>query len=230
MPAAVIPALYAAGAIGGGIASYKAAKAASRVSPQEQAALDAQKNASDQLAASGQQLTNTGLPQLQQAGKYFSTLMGGNRAALQQQLAPDVANLNDVYGGTQRTLSRFLKGPDRDYQMGELSRQRAGAIGSLFTGARDRGAAGLLSLGQYGVSQGTSALSGAAGIAGNAGQSLFQNRAYGNQITGQAGASTAQLLFSLLQSYLMQRGGGGSYAKVPSLPVTTGWAGSGYGG
>lgn len=230
MPAAVIPAIYAASAIGGGIASYKAAKAASKRTPEEQQALQTQTAASQQLLNQGRTLTNYGLPLLQQGGKYFSTLMGGNRAALQQQLAPDIANLNDVYGGTQKTLQRFLRGPDRDYQMGELARQRAGAIGSLFTGARDRAAGNVVNLGQYGVSGGTSALSGAAGVASNLGAGAFQNRVYGNQQTAQAGAGTAQLLFSLLQTYLGQKGGGGSsFASVPSLPVTSGWAGSGYG-
>ena len=225
MPAAAIPIAMGASAL---INYFSARKAAQRT-PEETAALQTQTNASNQLITQGQQLTNFGLPKLQQAGNYFSTLMGGNRAALQQQLAPDVANINDVYGGTQRTLARFLRGPDRDYQMGELSRQRAGAIGSLFTGARDRAAGTVLNLGQYGVGQGTNALGAAAGVSNAAGQSAFQNRAYGNQITQQAGAGTAQLLFSLLQSYL-NRGGGSSFASVPNIPTTSGWAGSGFGG
>ena len=230
MPAAAIPIAMGASAL----INYYSARKASQRTPEETAALQTQTNASNQLIDQGRMLTNFGLPKLQQAGNYFSTLAGGNRAALQQQLAPDVRNINDVYGGTQRTLARFLKGPDRDYQMGELSRQRAGQIGSLFTGARDRAAGTLLNLGQYGVSGGTTALSSAAGVAANAGQSAFQNRVYGNQIGAQAGSNTASLIFSLLQSYLNRGatsgGGTGSFASIPSIPVTSGWAGSGFGG
>jgi hypothetical protein len=192
MPAAALPALIGAGgAIGSGLLGFFGAKKAATLTPVEQQAQSQQMGASKTLGDQGQMLTGYGMPKLQQAGTYYSGLASGNRAAVGQTLAPDVANINDTYGGTQRTLSRFLKGPDRDYQVGELARQRAGAIGGLFTGARQRGVEGLTSLGQYGVSQGNAALSGAAGIARGVGSDAMQNRYGGAQLQSEAGSSTA---------------------------------------
>lgn len=210
MPAAAIPLLYGATAIGSGIASYRSAKKAGKLSPVEEEAQRTQQGASNALTDQGRMLTNYGMPQLQQASRYYSTIAGGNRAAIQQTLAPDVANINDTYGGTQRTLARFLKGPDRDYQLGELARQRAGAIGSLFTGARQRGVESLVNLGQYGVSQGAAAYGGAAGVAGNLASMGQSNRQYATQLQRDAGAGTANLVFQLLKLYAQQRGSSSS--------------------
>lgn len=222
MPAAAIPAIIGAGgAIGSGLLGFFGAKRASTPSPVETQAQQTQTDASKALGAQGALLTNYGMPKLQQAGNYFSTLAGGNRAATAQALAPDVANINSTYGGAQRTISRFLRGPERDMQLGDLSRQRAGAVGSLFTGARDRGVSGLASLGEYGVGQGTAAYGGAANIASGVQGMGMQNRFGGAALQRQAGADTASLIFQLLRSGLFS--GKGSGGSTPNIPTMTGW-------
>jgi hypothetical protein len=200
MPAAAIPAISAGGAIGSGLLNYFRAKNASKPNPIERQAQQTQTNAANQLSQQGAGLSAFGMPKLQQAGNYFSTLAGGNRAAIGQAVAPDAQNINSVYGGTQRTLNRFLRGPDRDFQTGELARQRASGIGSLFTGARTRGVAGLTEMGQFGASAGASSLGGAAGIAGQVGSSAMSNRYAGADLQRQAGSDTAGFIFQLLKS------------------------------
>lgn len=201
MSVAAVPAIIGAGgAIGGGILNYMGAKKAGTPGKDEAAATRAQTGAGNELAAGGRQLAGFGMPKLQQAGNYFSTLAGGNRAATTQALAPETEQINQIYGGTQRTLARFLRGPDRDYQMGELARQRTGALGSLFRDARARGVEGLVNLGQYGVSQGAGMTGGAAGIAGDVARAYQGNRLTASELQRQAGSDTAGLLFQLLKS------------------------------
>jgi hypothetical protein len=215
MAAAALPiAIGASGAL-----SYFSAKNASKLSPVEKQSQQQQLDASRALTSQGTQLSGYGMPKLQQAGNYFSSLASGNRAQTAQTLAPEVQNINDVYGGTQRTLSRFLRGPDRDYQMGELSRNRANAIGGLFRDARDKGVAGLVNLGQYGTSQGTAALTGGAGIAGGVSNTAMNNRYAGAQLQSQAGSDTAALIFQLLKAYATKAPGG---ARIPSVGATGG--------
>ncbi len=223
MPAAAIPALATAGgSIGAGLLNYFSAKGASKPGKEEGAAIQQQTDAGTQLGQQGQALSGFGMPKLQQAGNYFSTLAGGNRAATTQALAPETEQINKVYGGTQRTLARFLKGPDRDYQFGELARERTGQIGSLFRDARQRGIEGQVNLGQYGVSTGASLNQGAAGIAGEIANRGQQNRYAGQSLQRQSGSDTASLIFQLLRSGALGKGGGskpfGGIAMAPADP------------
>lgn len=222
MPAAAIPGIaMGAGSIGAGLLNYFGAKKGSQPGKEEAGAIKTQTGAADQLSQQGSQLSGFGMPKLQQAGNYFSTLAGGNRAATSQALAPETEQVNALYGGTQRTLQRFLKGPDRDYQTGELARQRVGALGSLVTGARQRGVEGLVGLGQFGVGQGAAATSGAAGIAGDAADRGMRNRFGGQDLQRQAGSDTAGLIFQLLRSGAFKWGSGNNLpgANIPfSIP------------
>lgn len=217
--AAIGPTISAAGSIGAGLLNFFSAKKSGKPGKDEAAATRTQTDASNELSTSGRDLTAYGMPKLQQAGNYFSTLAGGNRAATTQALAPEVEQINDVYGGTQRTLARFLRGPDRDYQMGELSRQRAGSIGSLFTGARERGVAGLVRLGEFGVGQGTALKQGAAGIAGDVADRAMRNRYGGAELERSAGADTAGLIFQLLRSGAFKWGKGGGSSGLPGTQI-----------
>lgn len=223
MPAAAIPAIATAGgSIGSGLLNYFSAKGASKPGKEEGAAIQGQTSAGNQLTAQGSQLSGFGMPKLQQAGNYFSTLAGGNRAATGQALAPEAEQIKSLYGGTQRTLQRFLKGPDRDYQTGELARQRTGALGSLFTGARERGVAGLVNLGQYGTSQGASATAEGGGILGSVANRGQANRFGGQDLQRQAGADSASLIFQLLKGGAFKwgkGGGGGSSSLFTSIPA-----------
>ncbi|HEY9016317.1 MAG TPA: hypothetical protein VIM84_14785 [Gemmatimonadales bacterium] len=239
MPAAAIPAIIgAAGSVGAAGLGYLSSRKAGRQSPAELQAQQAQQGYQRELAGQGRELTQTGrtltqygLPQLQQATGYFSKLASGGRGVTNQVLAPETERLNAVYGGTQRTLSRFLRGPDRDYQMGELARERAGAIGGLARDARQAGVAGLVNLGQYGVEAGrgfagagANAMSGAAGIASNVASQAGNARIAGADLQRQAGADIGGLVFQLLKGMSGRAGGrsGGGGFTIPSLPVTGG--------
>ena len=228
MPAAAVPALIGAGSsIGSGLLSYFGAKKASKPNPLETQAQQTQTGAATQLAGQGKALSDFGMPKLQQAGNYFSTLAGGNRAATAQTLAPEAQNINDTYTGAGTTISRFLRGPERDFQTAELARGRAGAIGSLFTGARDRGVSGLTNLGMYGTNAGVQASEGAAAISGNVADRSMSNRFGGAGLQRQAGADTAGLIFQLLKSGMFSRGtGGASTGGSPTVEPYSGGASS----
>jgi hypothetical protein len=120
-----------------------------------------------------------GQGQLQQSGKYFSTLASGNRSAMTQALAPQIEATNDVYSGTTRSLSRFLRGPEKDLQLAEAERGRAGAVSSLFRGGRGSANSALAEMGAGNAGQGMGLFS----------QSLGANTAAGGMYGGVAGLS-----------------------------------------
>lgn len=214
MPAAAIPALITAGgAIGSTLLGRKAASGATRMSNEESAALTSQTRAANTLQDQSSSLFRTALPQIQQGSRYFSALAGGNRSVMQQTLAPEVEGINATYGGTRRSLARFLRGPDRDYQMGELERERAGKVASLFRDVRGNANQRLLEHGDQLMGIGQAGVGTAAGIQSGAQNSLFRNRMAGAQMEEQAGSDMGSLFFELLKSY----GGGGAKAGTPKL-------------
>lgn len=192
--------------------AYQAHKASSKAD-----ALTANQTALGKTqAAQSQSLFKQGMPQLQQAGNYFSTLAKGDRAATTQALAPAVANINDVYGGTARTLSRFLRGPERDTQMAEAERERAGKIGSLFRDAPGEANAQLATMGGSEVSAGMGGASSAAGIFSNAAQTNNQNETQSRQ----AGSDFGGLLFDLLKNYAGKQASTNLFSRA-TTPSTT---------
>lgn len=193
-------------ALVGSYLNYRGAKNASKRTPEEQNALTAQTGVANQLRDQSSSLFRMGTPALSQAGRYYSTLASGNRGAMTQALAPEIEQTNQVYGGTRRSLARFLRGPDRDYQMGELERQRAGSVASLFREGRTNAVARLLDYGQGTTATATSALGGSAGIYGNVGRTAQNDRFAGNQMQQQAGYASGQLLMQLLQMYSQRQG------------------------
>lgn len=210
-PAAVMaPSLIGAG--GGIIASLLGRKSVQgdiRQSPGERAATGAQTTAATGLANTGSQLTGQGMPQIQQAGRYFSTLANGNQAAQAQALAPDVENIQRVYGGTAKTLSRFLRGPERDTQMADLERERAGQIGSLFRNSRPQANANLAQFGGASVDAGMGATGQAANIFGSQANRGMEDRYRGADLSRQAGSDFGGLIFNMLRMYGKGGGGGG---------------------
>lgn len=211
MPAAAIPIIMAATtATSAGTGIYAAHKAGQAQDASMASTAQADKLAGEEGQRSAS-LFRQGMPQLQQAGNYFSTLAGGNRAATTQALAPDIEGIQSIYGGTARTLSRFLRGPEKDTQMAELERQRAGQIGSLFRGARPQANANLASLGGSAVTAGQQGTQGAAGIFGQSAQLSQQAGQFASKQSEQAGADFGGLLFQLLKQY-----GGGKSSSTPT--------------
>ncbi len=194
----------------------RSAKKKTQQTPQEAEAMGAQTGLARQLGSQGRQLFNMGMPALQQGSSYLRTLAGGNRAATSQLLAPDIENVNDVYGGAKKSLSRFLRGPEKDMQLGELERERAGGISRLFRDARPNAVSRLLDFGGDTTSQGMSAAGGAAGIHSGVQNSLFRNRYAGADLERQAGADYGNLFFQMMQMAGGGGGGGGGGGKGTS--------------
>lgn len=202
MPAAAV---IGGTALVGSYLNYRAAKKAGQRTPGEDAALNAQTGIANQQQTQSGSLFRMGTPALSQASRYYSTLASGDRGAMTQALAPEIESTNAAYEGTRKNLSRFLRGPERDYQLGELERQRAGSQASLFREGRTNAVARLLDFGQGTTSAASSMLTGASSTYGNVGGTLRGDRLAANEMTSQAGADSAALLMQLLQIY-SQRG------------------------
>lgn len=187
--------------------NYRAAKKAGQRTPTEDTALNAQTGIANTQRNQSESLFRMGTPALSQAGRYYSTLASGDRGAMTQALAPEIEQTNAAYGGTRRNLSRFLRGPDRDYQLGELERQRAGAQASLFRDGRTNAVARLLDFGQGATGGAASMLTGASNTYGSVGNTARNDRLDANALTSQAGRDSGALLMQLLQMYSQQRSG-----------------------
>jgi hypothetical protein len=143
------PVLGQAGAAGVGIyAGKKMQESAQKRSPEEQAALGGAQGVAGQAAGMAGELYGESKPYLRQAGNYFSTLLRGNRAAMQQAVAGPTAQLTDVYRGAERGLERSgVRGAQRQVAAGDLARDRASKIAGLTTGIQPYAAEQLGKLG-----------------------------------------------------------------------------------
>lgn len=144
-------------------------------------------------------LSGMGTANLSKAGGYFSSLAGGNRAGMTQALQPDIQNINSVYGGTARTMSRFLRGPERDTQLAETERQRAGQIGSLFSGGRSSANSALAGMGSGEMGAGIGAAGGAGGIFSGLAKQGQDSQFEQAKLQQQAGQGWGGLMFNLLK-------------------------------
>lgn len=214
---AALPSIIsAAGAIGGSLLGRKSVQGSTQMSPAELQAQQGQLGQAGQLSKLGGQLGGMGTANLSKAGGYFSSLAGGNRASTAQTLAPDVSNINSVYGGTARTLGRFLRGPEAGVQGAEAERERAGQIGRLFGGARSGANSALAGLGAGEVGAGASASQGAGGLFASVGAQGQSSRFGGAQLEHQAGSDFGGLMFNLLKQYSGRSAGGGMTGNLPS--------------
>jgi hypothetical protein len=180
----------------------------SLIQSQGQGATQGQTAAGTQLSQNAATQSAIGGPALGQAAGYFSKLAGGNRATMTQALAPQISDINSVYGGTARTLARFTRGPTAQVAQAGAEQQRAGQIGSMFSTARTGANAELAGIGQGALTGSTSAAAGAGGVFGQqAGQALQAGVAGGN-MEMQAGAGIGNLLFNLMKAGKGTAGGG----------------------
>lgn len=223
--ATLIPALISAGgAIGGSLLGRKSVQGATQRSPEELAALQGQTGAANALTQQSGQLSAFGMPLLKQAGGYFSKLAGGNRGVMTQALSPEISSINDVYGGTARTLSRFLRGPEKDVQLAESERERAGQIGRLFGGARIGANTALGGMGEGATGAAASGFGGAGGIFGGQAALGQANRFGGAELERSVGSDFGGLIFNLLKNWGQK--GGSSTGVLPSrqtVPTSTSW-------
>lgn len=216
------------GALGGLFGAKKIASgAAGQPSAQEQAYGKAAMGAGTTLQGQGRSLFNLGMPQLQQAGRYFGDLLGGSRAKMTQAIQPEAGAIRELSRGAGRGIERSnLRGAQRDQAQAELSRSTTGQIGSLLPAIRPQAASALAGLGQYGTSAGTNATGQAGGIfasllGGEQGKRL-QEQLLKLQAGQSAGGGIADILFSVLPLLLGKGGGKGLTTTAPPINTAEG--------
>jgi hypothetical protein len=213
----VVPFIPAAASlIGGIIGGKKATSSAMKRSPEELRALAGAQGAAGTLMGQSEKLMGAGLPYLRQAGGYYSTLLGGNRAAMTQAVAGPRAALTDVYRGAERNLERSnVRGAARDVAQAELGRERAGQIASLTTGVQPFAAQGLASLGLPLTELGQRGAGQAGSLYGNLLEQGAINRQYARGEGEKAGAGLGGFIFDILKGTLP----GGKKGLLPSRDI-----------
>lgn len=212
------------GALGGIFGGKKAQASAEKGSPQMQAAQTGATGAATTLGSQGSTLFNTGTglikqgtSTLSQPSNYFSALLSGNRALQSQAIAAPRAAITDTYAGAARSLEESgVRGAARDQAKADLSKQRAGQIGSLITGVQPGAASALTGIGgtQIGAGTsvagtGTSATAGSGNIFSNL-LGINQNQAqFATQQGNQFGSNFGSFLFDILNGMGKGKGGGG---------------------
>jgi hypothetical protein len=151
------------GMVAGGLAARQAQRSAMQRSPEEAQSLAGGFGTADQARKMAMDAYGESKPYLRQAGGYYSSLLSGNRAAMQQAVAPTIAQLTGQYRGAQRGVEGSLRGAARDYALGGLARQKASDVAGVTTGVQPGAADALSRLGLQGMQFGAPLL----GVAGN---------------------------------------------------------------
>jgi hypothetical protein len=196
----------------GALSGYLSSRKAGKRSEEEQVALGGAQQAAGGLARTGTNL----LGATQGPRDYWSTLLRGDRGAMQQATAAPRAAITDVYRGAERGLDRSgIRGAQRDVALGDLIRERASKIAGLTTGVQGEAAQNLFQFGQLGAP-----LLGQAGSiwAGLLGQGAA-NRMYADEEKAKAGRASGQYLFDLASGISNAYGGRN---KTPG--VNSNWA------
>ncbi|HXU05481.1 MAG TPA: hypothetical protein VN903_31195 [Polyangia bacterium] len=186
--------LIAAG-IGAAGSAYSAHKAASAQAPLTALA--------QQQGARGQQLFNFGFPQLQKTAGYYGALLGGNRQAVTQALAPTVEHIGETYKGAERNLTRMAPGAGRDEAAADLNRQKAAQIGGLPIAARSEAATALTGMGQSATGSGISATQSAGGLY----DSALVSQRYNDQQQYQLGSNLSKVIGDFITAYRERNAG-----------------------
>jgi len=224
MAAAAVPIIASAA---GAYFGRQDASAAGNPTQMESGALDQQQGSAKALLNQGQQQSTMGLAGARQSLGYFSKLAQGSRADMAQTLQPETTAMNAAYTGAGKSIQRFLRGPDRSVQLGEMDRERSGKIASLFSSARSNANAQVGQISSGLLSNAASSLSGAGGQFGSvAGQGAY-NRITGNEIQRQSGQDWGSLLSELFKTYANKPGssnsaGSGGRTYNPSAPISAG--------
>jgi len=185
-----------------------------------------------QLRGVGTDLTGSGQENLGRASSFYNKILGGDRAAQNQLLAPEIAGITDVYRGAERNLTRSgVRGGARDVASAELGRDRASRISGLIPGLRPQAAQAVGQLGQFSTATGTQALGGVPGGFNQLLGGARQDRVIAQGAQEGFGASLGQILGDVVQQQQSKKGGGGKGVtlatdrsfKLPplQLPSTT---------
>lgn len=194
--------------------------AAQKRSPEESAAIGGAQGAAGQLGQAGTSLMQQGAPLTQQAGNYWSTLLGGNRAQMAQATAAPRAAITDTYRGAESNLERSgVRGAQRDVAQAELGRQRAGQIAGLTTGIQPFAAQQLGAMGSDLTGKGGQLASSAGTIWNSLLGEGYKNRVYARDEGAEASAGIGPILFDILNASFGKKPFDVKTAKVPTGKV-----------
>lgn len=221
MAAAVPFALKAGAMIGGSLLGKKL----SGPSKEQQAAMAASQQSTQQLGAmapplmrQGQQLTQAGGQNLGAAGDYYRNILS-SRSAARESLAPETTTALEYYRGAEGKAKRTMRGGSRDYALAELDRQKVGQIAGFLPQARANAAQGATGVGGTQVGAGWN-LAGqgvnAASNAAYASSGLFNQATQMRQQQQEGGKQWGGLLYDIAGMMPWGKGGRGGSLYGPS--------------
>ena len=202
---------------------YQNRKQANAQEGMQQGQMDRQNSLANYLRKQSEETYNLSAPAYGKAISWYQSLLGGNRTAMNQAVAPAVGQLNETYKGAERGLDRMgIRGGERDMARAELQRQKAGQIGGLTVGVQPAAADKLGQLGMQGMyaSLNGSQASGSAGMnAANIYDSLLRRSDVQFGRDAETGQSLMSLIMPWLNQLMAQRRG--QNAPVSGLPGAT---------
>jgi hypothetical protein len=211
-------AIQGGGLLGGMLAGKQATKSAMQRTPEEQRALAGAYGIGDQASRMAQAAYGESRPYMRQAGGYYSTLLGGNRAAMSQALAGPTAQITDYYRGAGRNLRQSgIRGAARDVAAADLNRQRASQLAGLATGVQPYAADALAKLGIEGMQTAGPLLGTAGNIYGNLLNQGAWNRQYGRQEGEKTGTAIGGFVRDIGDVLNRPRGGGQAVGPAPNI-------------
>lgn len=208
MPAAAIGAGGALGStlIGSSAASSTYDQAQKELQPFRRGATG---NA-DELAGNSRQLFSQAMPAVQQSLDYYKNLLGaGGRKGLYAAVAPAAGTIAESYRGATQSLTKNLRGGERDMGLAELKRQQVGDTARLVSGVQPGAAAALGSMGGSLVGEAQSGFARAGGIYGG-----LAGQPNATALALRSGSDSASSMGALLARLMSLYGGGGKTAKA----------------
>ena len=164
---------------------------------------------------------------------YYTTLLSGNRSAMQEAMAPELNSIAKSYAGSAAaTRGLYPRGGTSPSAAGNLRYQELGDINNTLYKARPMAANALGSLGTNLAGLGYQGLGLSAGISSN----IFNQGMQARQQQFGEGQAAGQGLFNAYQAYLLSRsmsgggsgsGGGGGYSGPGLFGAKSPYANSG---
>lgn len=162
-----------------------------------------------------------GAPLMRAAAGYYQRLLGNDRAAIDQAVAPERTAITESYHGANQAVMRGnLRGGARDMALAENARLQAGQLGTLVPQARRDAAAAGGALGAGAVGQGQAGVAGAAGTFSSLLGQAEQRRQFDEKSRYQLGQNVGGFLTSLLQNYYAGRAPKGNVAAPGPSYIT----------
>lgn len=232
MPAPVVAAaLPAAIGAGAGLLGNRQSDTDRSLQRGQLNALTSQSALASQLGSLAKRQYELSAPAYQKALSYYNSLLGGNAAARQQALAPDIRRVNETYRGAETSTMNRSTGAARDRDLADLKRQQVAQLAELGGAPRAGAAATLLSAGQQGYGDLIQALLGQSGV----NSSVLSGTALAQQTERDRRRGQADTAQDWMKAFLPQliaafaQGGGGGRAPRLNTSLLPGGGGFGIG-